>query len=51
VPLDAQIAEIDAVDLDQVRRVAHGLLDPAHLGLSALGTRKGAEIRAKDLAA
>jgi predicted Zn-dependent peptidase len=49
--LDAQIAEIDAVDLDQLHRVARALLDPASLGLTALGTRKGREIRAKDVAA
>ncbi|MBK8725863.1 MAG: hypothetical protein IPL96_07345 [Holophagaceae bacterium] len=49
--LDAQIAEIDAVGLDQVHRVARELLDPATLGLTALGTRKGSEIRAKDVAA
>ncbi len=47
--LDAQIAEIDAVDLDHVRRVARQLLDPSRLGLSALGTRKGKEIRKSDL--
>jgi predicted Zn-dependent peptidase len=49
--LDAQIAEIDGVDLTQVQRVARALLDPALLGVSALGTRKGKEVRAKDLAA
>lgn len=47
--LDAQIAEIDAVDLDQVHRVARELLEPSRLGLSALGTRKGKEIRRSDL--
>lgn len=47
--LDEQIAEIDAVDLDQFQRVAAEVLRPEHLGVSALGTRKGKEIRKQDL--
>ena len=47
--LDEQIAEIDAVDLDQLNRVAREYLRPEALGVSALGTRKGKEIREQDL--
>jgi predicted Zn-dependent peptidase len=49
--LDEHLAEIAAVDLQQVNAVAAALLDPAHLGVAALGTRKGSEIRAQDLVA
>ncbi|HEY3401013.1 MAG TPA: pitrilysin family protein [Geothrix sp.] len=49
--LDQQMAEIEAVTLDHLFRVAQDLLDPAQVGLSALGTRKGGEIRLKDLVA
>jgi predicted Zn-dependent peptidase len=48
--LDEQMAEIAVVTPGDLLRVAQHLLDPAQLGLSALGTRKGAEIREKDLA-
>lgn len=47
--LDAQIAEIDAVDLDGLNRVAREILRPDRLAVSALGTRKQAEIRKADL--
>jgi len=47
--LDEQIAEIDAVDLDQLHRVARDVLKPEHLAVAALGTRKGKEIRKPDL--
>jgi len=49
--LDQQMAEIAVVSPEDLLRVAQNLLDPTQLGLSALGTRKGAEIRAKDLVA
>ena len=49
--LDQQMAEIEAVTASDLLRVAQDLLDPAQLGLSALGTRRGAEIRLKDLVA
>lgn len=48
--LDEQIAEIDAVDLDQLQRVAAEVLRPECLAVSALGTRRGSEIRKQDLA-
>lgn len=47
--LDEQIAEIDAVDLDQLHRVAREVLKPECLAVAALGTRKGKEIRKPDL--
>jgi len=49
--LDAQVAEIDAVTPEDVQRMARTLLDPAALGLSVLGTRRGCEIRPQDLVA
>ena len=49
--LDEQVAEIEAATGEDLLRVARALLDPAQVGLSALGTRKGGEIRAKDLVA
>jgi len=49
--LDEQMAEIQAVTVEQIQALAERLLDPRTLGLVALGTRKGAEIRQKDLAA
>jgi predicted Zn-dependent peptidase len=49
--LDEQIADLDAVTLEDVARAARACLDPAQLGLAALGTRKGCEIREKDLVA
>ena len=47
--LDEQIAEIDAVDLDQLHQVARRVLRPEALAVAALGTRKGADIRKQDL--
>ena len=47
--LDGQIAEIDAVDLAQLRRVAGEVLRPETMAISALGTRKGTGIRKQDL--
>jgi predicted Zn-dependent peptidase len=47
--LDQQIAEIDAVNLDELHRVASEVLRLDSLAVSALGTRKGAEIRKQDL--
>jgi predicted Zn-dependent peptidase len=47
--LDGQIAEIEAVDLDQLHRIAREVLRPEVLAISALGTRKGSEIRKQDL--
>lgn len=49
--IDEQVAEIEAVTREDLLRVARTLLDPAQAGLSALGTRKGGEIRAGDLSA
>jgi predicted Zn-dependent peptidase len=49
--LDQQMAEIAAVTSSDVLRVAQALLDPAQLGLSALGTRRGSDIRPQDLVA
>lgn len=49
--MDQQLAEIEAVTLDDILRVAQTTLDPAALGCTALGVRKGQEIREKDLAA
>jgi predicted Zn-dependent peptidase len=48
--LDQQIAEIEAVDLEQLHRIAREVLRPESMAVSALGTRKGAEIRKQDLA-
>jgi predicted Zn-dependent peptidase len=47
--LDEQIAEIDAVDLEQLVRIAREVLQPERLAVSALGTRRGSEIRKQDL--
>ncbi len=49
--LDEQMAEIEAVTEADLRRVAEEILDPGRLGLAALGTRKGSDIRAQDLVA
>ena len=49
--LDQQMAEIEAVTLDDVARMAQALLDPAQFGVSALGTRSGCDIRPQDLVA
>jgi predicted Zn-dependent peptidase len=48
--LDEQIQEIDDVDLDQVQRVAREIFHPESCSVAALGTRRGGEIRARDLA-
>jgi len=47
--IDQQLAEIDAATLEQVCRVARETLVPELAGVSALGTRKGCEIRVLDL--
>jgi predicted Zn-dependent peptidase len=47
--LDQQMAEIEAVTVEDVLRVGRELLDPARLGLSALGTRRGCDIRLQDV--
>lgn len=47
--LDGQIAEIDAVDLAQLQRVAREVLRPEAMAVSALGTRRGAGVRRQDL--
>lgn len=49
--LDEQVAEIQEVTPERLRQVADAWLDPARLGLVSLGSRKGSEIRDKDLAA
>ena len=49
--LDQQMVEIEAVTPDDLLRVAQDLLDPAQVGLSALGTRRGCDIRPQDLVA
>jgi predicted Zn-dependent peptidase len=49
--LDQQMAEIEQVTPDAVLRVAQDLLDPTQLGLSALGIRRGSDIRPQDLVA
>ncbi len=49
--LDQQMREIEAVTVEDVLRMAQTLLDPAQVGLSALGTRRGCDIRPQDLVA
>ncbi len=49
--LDQQMHEIEAVTVGDVLRMAQTLLDPAQVGLSALGTRRGCDIRPQDLVA
>jgi len=49
--LDQQMEEIEAVTPGDLMRVAQNLLDPAQLGVSALGTRRGCDIRPQDLVA
>ncbi|HZU53499.1 MAG TPA: insulinase family protein, partial [Holophagaceae bacterium] len=49
--LDAQLAEIDAVTPEDLRRVAEAILRPETLGLAALGIPKAQAIRASDLVA
>ena len=49
--LDAQMEEIEAVTAGDLLRVARTVLDPAQVGLSALGTRRGSGIRPQDLVA
>lgn len=48
--LDEQLAQIEAVDLEQLNRVAAQTLQVDKLGLTALGTRPGGEIRPLELA-
>jgi predicted Zn-dependent peptidase len=47
--LDGLLAEMEAVDLDHLNRVARDILVPERIGLSALGVRKDAEIRPCEL--
>ncbi len=47
--LDEMLAEIDVIDLDRLNAVARTILRPEHFAVTALGTRKGAEIRRQDL--
>ena len=49
--IDQQLSEINQVTCEQVQRVAKEWLNPSTLGLAALGTKRGSEIRAKDLVA
>ena len=49
--LDEQMAEIEAATREDLLRVAQELLDPAQVGVSALGTRRGSDIRPQDLVA
>ncbi|WP_243324932.1 pitrilysin family protein [Geothrix sp. SG200] len=49
--LDQQITEIDAVTREDLQRMAQTLLDPARVGVSTLGTRRGCDIRPQDLVA
>ena len=47
--MDEQIAEINAVTLEELNTVARRVLLPGALGVIALGTRRGADIRRTDL--
>jgi predicted Zn-dependent peptidase len=47
--LDQQLAEIDAATPEQVGRVGREILAPESVGVSALGTKRGCEIKAYDL--
>lgn len=47
--IDQQLAEIDAATLEQLCRVAGEILVPELAGVSALGTKRGCEIRLLDL--
>jgi predicted Zn-dependent peptidase len=49
--LDQQMAEIAAVTLEDLARMAETLLDPAQLGVSVLGSRTGCDVRPQDLVA
>ncbi|HTL99418.1 MAG TPA: pitrilysin family protein [Holophagaceae bacterium] len=49
--LDAQLAEIEAVTPEDLRRVAEAILKPKAMGLAALGIPKAQAIRAADLVA
>lgn len=51
VSLDAQLAELDAVTPEDLRRLADAILRPEALGLAALGIPKAHAIRAADLVA
>ncbi len=48
--LDQQMAEIQAVTLEDIQRLARTLLDPAQMGICALGTQKTSRIRKEDVA-
>jgi predicted Zn-dependent peptidase len=47
--MDQQLTEIDDVTLEHVSRVAGEILVPELAGISALGTKRGCEIRACDV--
>lgn len=47
--LDEQIAEIEAVGVEDLHRVARRVLDPRSLGVAALGTRRPDHLRPEDL--
>jgi len=47
--IDQQLTEIDATNLEQVCRVANEILAPELAGISALGTKRGCDIRLLDL--
>ena len=44
------MAEIQAVTLEDIQRLARTLLDPAQMGICALGTQKTSRIRKEDVA-
>ncbi|MDR0498432.1 MAG: insulinase family protein, partial [Holophagales bacterium] len=46
--IDQQLAEIDNITLEQVCRVAREILVPELVGISALGIKRGSEIRFHD---
>ena len=47
--VDQQLSEIDSATLEQVGRAARDILVPGLAGVSAVGTKKGREIRPSDL--
>ena len=47
--MDSQLAEIDAVTLEQLRRVAGEILVPEKAGIVALGVKKAGGIKVSDL--
>ena len=48
---DQLLIEINAVTCEQVKRVAGEWMDPSAMGLAVLGTKRGSEIRPRDLVA